>query len=56
MIVERNLPVITSRELKYMPRHRGPKQTWLETLETVEDEKLGIIDLHPDVFATYPRY
>jgi len=31
------------------------RQVWLENLDTVKEEKLDILDLHPDVFAVYPR-
>jgi len=31
------------------------RQIWLENLDTVEEQKLDILDLHPDVFAVYPR-
>jgi len=48
-------PVITSRKLQYLSEGVEPKQAWLETLSTAEDKKLGIVNLHPDVFATYPR-
>ncbi|XP_064622718.1 large ribosomal subunit protein uL4m-like [Lineus longissimus] len=49
------LPILTSRKLNHMPANRPAKQAWLETLGTIEDEKLGIVDLHPDIFATFPR-
>jgi len=32
-----------------------PKQAWLETLKCQEDRKLGLIDLHPDIFSAFPR-
>jgi len=51
----RNLPLMTSRPLAHLPLHAKPKQVWLETLSTSEDEKLGFVDLHPDIFATFPR-
>jgi hypothetical protein len=51
-----NTPVMTSRKLQHVHPTTEPKQAWLETLSTAEDHKLGLIDLHPDVFATYPRY
>jgi large subunit ribosomal protein L4 len=38
-----------------MEPHKVPKQAWLETLSCIENEKLGIIDLHPDVFSVFPR-
>jgi large subunit ribosomal protein L4 len=50
------LPFITSRKLDHIPPNRPAKQAWLETLGTIEDEKLGLVDLHPDIFATFPRY
>lgn len=49
------LPLMTSRKLEFPNKFLAPKQAWLESLGTLEDEKLGIIDLHPDVFGTYPR-
>lgn len=52
---KRSLPIMTSRPLEFPPIHKPPKQAWLETLESIEDEKLGIVDLHPDIFATFPR-
>ncbi|XP_048734513.2 39S ribosomal protein L4, mitochondrial-like [Ostrea edulis] len=50
-----SVPLVTSRELEYPNQYRSPRQAWLETLSTVEDHKLGMIDLHPDVFAAHPR-
>lgn len=32
-----------------------PRQIWLENLDTVEEKKLDLIALHPEVFATQPR-
>ena len=51
-----DLPIMTTRELAYKPAHRNGRQVWLETLMSREEEKLGIVDLHPDIFATHPRY
>ncbi|XP_062609236.1 large ribosomal subunit protein uL4m-like [Saccostrea cucullata] len=50
-----SVPLITSRKLEYPNKYRAPRQAWLETLSTVEDHKLGMVDLHPDVFAVHPR-
>ncbi|KAK7103742.1 large ribosomal subunit protein uL4m-like [Littorina saxatilis] len=52
---DRPLPVITSRQLQFPSPYAEPKQAWLETLSTLEDQKLGLVDLHPDVFGIYPR-
>ncbi|XP_033225294.1 39S ribosomal protein L4, mitochondrial [Belonocnema kinseyi] len=32
-----------------------PRQVWLDTLKTIPDKKLGIVFLHPDIFAAQPR-
>ncbi|XP_061393945.1 large ribosomal subunit protein uL4m [Musca vetustissima] len=31
------------------------RQAWIENIDAVEERKLGLIELHPDVFATQPR-
>ncbi|XP_071079057.1 large ribosomal subunit protein uL4m-like [Haliotis cracherodii] len=49
------LPVMTSRKVDYLHPRMRSRQAWLETLDTIEDEKLGVIDLHPEIFATNPR-
>jgi len=49
------IPIITSRQLQYPPKFTAPRQVWVENLDKVEEEKLGIIDLHPLVFAASPR-
>ncbi|CAI2353568.1 unnamed protein product [Caenorhabditis sp. 36 PRJEB53466] len=30
-------------------------QAWISSLETVDEEKIGLVDLHPDIFRTAPR-
>ncbi|KAL6449092.1 hypothetical protein ACFW04_000655 [Cataglyphis niger] len=35
--------------------YQKPRQVWLENLNTVEEKKLGLITLHPHVYATAPR-
>ncbi|XP_063957475.1 large ribosomal subunit protein uL4m-like [Lytechinus pictus] len=49
------LPLVTSRELLHSDPTLEPVQAWLETMNSLEDNKLGLIDLHPHVFATFPR-
>lgn len=34
---------------------RVNRQAWIENIDTVEEQKLGLIELHPDIFATNPR-
>lgn len=31
------------------------RQAWIENTDTVEEKKLGMIELHPEVFAAQPR-
>ncbi|XP_038626970.1 LOW QUALITY PROTEIN: 39S ribosomal protein L4, mitochondrial [Tachyglossus aculeatus] len=38
-----------------VPAHRAPVQAWLESLRKPTDVRLGLVDLHPDVFAVAPR-
>lgn len=52
---DRPLPIITSRTLSYREPYLPPKQAWLESLSTHEDQKLGLLDLHPQIFGVYPR-
>lgn len=54
-VVHRNLPIMTSRKLAHLPIGVRPQQAWIETLSSTEDEKLGIIDLHPNIFGLPPR-
>ncbi|XP_038072261.1 39S ribosomal protein L4, mitochondrial-like [Patiria miniata] len=49
-----NLPLMTGRPVD-APACLEKPQAWLETISTLENIKLGMVDLHPDVFATMPR-
>lgn len=49
------LPIIYSRKLAFPPKFKIPRQVWVSNMDTVEEEKLGLIDLHPEVFAERPR-
>lgn len=31
------------------------REAWLENLDTIEEKKLGLISLHPEIFAAQPR-
>ena len=47
---------ITERQLLFPPPpYLKPKQAWVESLDTVEHNFVGLIDLHPDIFDIYPR-
>lgn len=49
------LPLITSRNLWKLSPLQKPVQSWVETLAQVEDKKVGLVDLHPKIFAVSPR-
>lgn len=39
----------------FPPKYINPRQVWLEGLDTIDEKKLGILELHPEVFAANPR-
>lgn len=48
--------VSTQANVSHIPIQYGSeRQVWIENLESREGEKRGILDLHPDVWAVYPR-
>ena len=49
------LPILASRNLAKLSPLQKPIQSWVETLSQVEDKKVGLVDLHPKVFAVSPR-
>ncbi|XP_066152024.1 large ribosomal subunit protein uL4m [Euwallacea fornicatus] len=46
---------IEPRKLLFPPKYSKPRQVWLENLDTIDERKLGILELHPDIFAAVPR-
>lgn len=32
-----------------------PREVWIENLDTIEEKKLGLLNLHPEIFAAQPR-
>ncbi|XP_035226203.1 39S ribosomal protein L4, mitochondrial-like isoform X2 [Stegodyphus dumicola] len=54
-VTKPQLPIITSRPLPYPSKYVKPREAWVCNLDTVEEELLGIIDLHPSVFGVMPR-
>jgi large subunit ribosomal protein L4 len=49
------VPLITSRNLYKLSPLQKPLQAWVETLNQVEDKKVGLVDLHPRIFNVNPR-
>lgn len=44
-----------NRILPHLPPMIPIRQAWIENLNTLDSNNLGIIDLHPNVFGTRPR-
>ncbi|XP_030290456.1 large ribosomal subunit protein uL4m [Sparus aurata] len=49
-----SLPVLRKCDA-VVPAHLSPVHTWVETLESLDGEPVGLAQLHPDVFAVPPR-
>jgi len=49
------LPIITSRKLNFVKPFYTPRQAWVENMDSIQEEKLGLVDLHPDIFGASPR-
>ena len=53
---ERVEPIISTTEaIEKNQFFYKPRQVWLESLKTIEAKKLGLVYLHPDIFAAQPR-
>ncbi|KAJ8917814.1 hypothetical protein NQ315_010723 [Exocentrus adspersus] len=46
---------LQQRKLMFPPKYQKPRQVWIENLDTIDERKLGLLDLHPSVFAVNPR-
>uniref|UniRef100_A0A1B6MJ38 Large ribosomal subunit protein uL4m n=2 Tax=Graphocephala atropunctata TaxID=36148 RepID=A0A1B6MJ38_9HEMI len=54
-IVQERAPLMLSRQLKHLPKSIKSRPAWVENLDTLEEQKLGLVDLHPEVWAVMPR-
>lgn len=46
---------ITKKEWQFPPQYIKPREVWIESLDEIEENKLGIFELHPTVYAASPR-
>ncbi|XP_075974961.1 mitochondrial ribosomal protein L4 [Anticarsia gemmatalis] len=46
---------ITKKQWDFQPQYTKPREVWIENVDTVEEQKLGLFELHPLVFAAPPR-
>ncbi|KAF9410423.1 hypothetical protein HW555_010474 [Spodoptera exigua] len=46
---------VTKKDWAFQPQFTKPREVWIENLDTVEEQKLGLFELHPLVFAAPPR-
>jgi large subunit ribosomal protein L4 len=49
------VPIITSRKLFKLNPLQKPIQAWVESLDQIQEKKVGIVDLHPNIFGVSPR-
>ncbi|KAG8441317.1 hypothetical protein GDO86_006883 [Hymenochirus boettgeri] len=52
--VDLSQPVLRTCKVP-IPSHLSPKPVWLESLKHPDDQQLGLVQLHPDVFNVPPR-
>ncbi|XP_023936507.2 39S ribosomal protein L4, mitochondrial [Bicyclus anynana] len=50
----RDISVI-KKDWKFPPQYTKPREVWIENLDTVKENKLGLFELHPLIYATVPR-
>lgn len=48
-------PMIVSRELEFPTKDGRSRRAWVENIDSIKERKLGLIDLHPEIFAVQPR-
>ncbi|CAG9861949.1 unnamed protein product [Phyllotreta striolata] len=53
--IENKSNAIEPRTLAFPPKYQDPRQIWLESLDTIDQRKLALLELHPAVFAASPR-
>lgn len=49
---------IPKRKLEHLDKYNHMlkiPQAWVTSLDTIDEKRHGIVDLHPDVFRTFPR-
>ncbi|KAF6198539.1 hypothetical protein GE061_008287 [Apolygus lucorum] len=56
-ITQRDVPIVNlgDRKLPFLSGYERPRQAWVESFDTLEEKKLGLIDLHPSIFGEMPR-
>lgn len=49
-------PVVSKQKTwEFTPKYQDPCQVWVENFDTIDENKLEIIELHPEIFAANPR-
>lgn len=52
---EELVPIISKTNYDDKFQFQKPREVWLENLDTVERKKLGLMFLHPEIYAAPPR-
>ncbi|XP_059049631.1 large ribosomal subunit protein uL4m [Achroia grisella] len=47
--------LITKKDWKFPPTYTKPREVWIENIDTIEEKKVGLFELHPQVYADMPR-
>ncbi|KAK6640303.1 hypothetical protein RUM44_011989 [Polyplax serrata] len=47
-------PILT-RNLQFLNNYVKPREIWIENMDTIKEEKRGLVHLNPKIFATLPR-
>ena len=53
--VQLSTTALQSRKLEFLPPNVEAKQAWVQTMKTIKDDKIDMVELHPHVFGTMPR-
>ncbi|KAM3964142.1 LOW QUALITY PROTEIN: mitochondrial ribosomal protein L4 [Aphomia sociella] len=50
-----NVLDVTKKEWNFPPTYTKPREVWIENIDTTEEKKVGLFELHPVVYAAMPR-
>ncbi|XP_026733010.1 39S ribosomal protein L4, mitochondrial [Trichoplusia ni] len=53
--LDQNTLSITKKDWAFKPQYTKPREVWIENIDTIEEQKLGLFELHPLVYAASPR-
>lgn len=54
-IAAQTTPIVVRAPAQFQNKYIAPRQAWIENFDTIERQNLGLMELHPFVFAATPR-